>query len=675
VRDLLLGLLALAGLAGVAYGGWWVLTESDLLGGSGDEDPAAAPAETLDTYLAAWEAGDHDAMRELVRDPPEDFVAVHEQLRSGLELESLTAERGEVTVGDPAQDQDGRARAPLTLTVTLPGERELTWDTDVELLRERGAWGLQWTHAVVHPDLRPGLLFDREETPVDRAPILAVDGTVLAGSGERITFGFEPTAVTDPETFAETFDEALPGSGAVAERLLARSDLVDGWFYPVVTVSAARADEAWETLRGLGNVLRRTGEGRTLLADGFAQHVVGRVDEATAEQLEALGPPYAAGDEVGQFGLEQVFEVDLVGGEAVVVSLRDGESGPIRHVLDEHSTGAAPIETTLDVQVQQAIENALVGVERQAAIVVVDAATGAIRGSASRPLSGYNRAFNGRYPPGSTFKVVTAEALLTDGLEPGSEVECPAEAIVGGLRVTNAGGRAFGTTTLRQAFAESCNTTFARLAADRLGGGALADAARRFGFGTEPEVPLAAFGGSFPDPVDAAELGAAAFGQARVEVSVLHLASVAAAAVDGTWRRPHLLVADAGGPSAALSSGTVADLRELLLAVVTEGSGTAAAVPGVEVLGKTGTAQAEGGAVEHAWFLGAWEGLGFAVLVEDGGSGAEVAAPVAARLVAELDALVGGAADDGTAETDAAEDGGDAEEGDGGPAGDEDDES
>jgi cell division protein FtsI/penicillin-binding protein 2 len=61
-------------------------------------------------------------------------------------------------------------------------------------------------------------------------------------------------------------------------------------------------------LRELGNVLRRTSEGRTLLADGFAQHVVGRVDEATAEQLEELGPPYAAGDEVGQFGLEQVFE-------------------------------------------------------------------------------------------------------------------------------------------------------------------------------------------------------------------------------------------------------------------------------------------------------------------------------------------------------------------------------
>jgi cell division protein FtsI/penicillin-binding protein 2 len=646
VRDLLLGVLALAALAGAVYGGWLLLTESDLLGGpAGDDDPAAAPAAVLDDYLAAWEAGDHARMAELVRDPPDDLVAVHEQLRDGLELEALTVERGEVTVGDPAQDQDGRARAPLRATADLPGERDLTWETEVELLRERGRWGIAWRPTTLHPELRPGLVFDREVTAVDRAPILAVDGTVLAGSGERVTFGFEPTAVTDPARFVEVFEEALPGSGATAERLLARGDLVDGWFYEVVTVSAARADEAWETLRELGNVLRRPGEGRTLLAEGFAQHVVGRVDEATAEQLEQLGPPYEPGDEVGQFGLERAFETELVGGEQVTISLRDGIGGPVRHVLDEHTTGAAPVETTLDVDVQQAIENALVGVESPTGIVVVDARDGAIAGAASRPLSGYHRAFEGRYPPGSTFKVVTAEALLADGMAPDSEVDCPAETVVGGLRVTNAGGLALGTTTLRGAFAGSCNTTFASLAAERLGGGALGDAARRFGFGVEPAVPLPAFGATFPDPVDTAEFGAAAFGQARVEVSVLHLASVAAAAVDGTWRRPYLLLEDADGPSSPLSAGAAADLRSLLRAVVTEGTGTEADVDGVEVLGKTGTAQADGGAVEHAWFLGAVEHLGFAVLVEDGGSGAEVAAPLARRLVAELDALVLGRED------------------------------
>jgi cell division protein FtsI/penicillin-binding protein 2 len=642
VRDLLLGLVALAALAGVAYGGWWLVSESDLLTGAARE--AAVPDDTVQAYADAWEAGDHAAMIELVRQPPEDFTRIHEQLRAGLEVRSFTVEAGEAVTGDPEESQEGRASAPLEVTVILPGDRELSWTTQMELLRERGAWGVAWNHATVHPDLRPGLVFDREVTPVDRVPILAADGTVLAGSGERVTFGFEPSQVSDPEAFVEAFEEAVPGAGATADRLVSRGDLVEGWFYEVITVSGARAEEIGPLLRDVPGVLPpRTSEGRTLLTDGFAQHVVGRVDEATAEQLEQLGPPYEAGDEVGQFGLEQVFETDLIGGEQVVVSLRDGETGPVRHVLDEHTTGAEPVETTLDVSVQQAIENTLFGVEEPSAIVVVDASDGAIRGSASRPLSGYNRAFGGRYPPGSTFKVVTAEALLAGGLDQATEVECPAEAIVGGLRITNAGDLALGTTTFRRSFADSCNTTFARLAADRLGDGQLGEAARRFGFGTEFDLPLQAFGSSFPDPADTAELGAAAFGQARVEASVLHLATVAAATVDGTWHEPHLLAEEAGGASSQLASGVLADLQELMLAVVTEGRGDTAAVEGVEVRGKTGTAQAEAGAVEHAWFIGTWEGLGYAVLVEDGGSGSEVAAPLAGRLVAELVALRDGA--------------------------------
>jgi cell division protein FtsI/penicillin-binding protein 2 len=637
VRELLLAVVALAALAGIAFGGWWLLNESDLLGGGDDE--AAQAQDTLDAYAAAWSDGDHDAMAELVRDPPEEFVEVHDQLVEGTELEDLEVVASEARTGGPDGTQDGRANATLTITATLPGGRDLAWETDVELLRERGAWGLVWGHAVTHPDLRAGYRFAREVEPVDRAPILAADGTTLAGSGERVTFGFEPTSVDDAEAFAEAMEEAIPGSGATAERLLDRRDLVDGWFYPVVTVSAARADEAAPLLREVTGVLRRSGEGRTLLAEGFAQHVVGRVDEATAEQLAELGEPYEAGDEVGQFGLERVFETDLVGGEQVTVLLREGEDGPVRHVLDEHTTGAEAIETTIDVVVQQAIENALVGIDRDAAIVVVDARDGAIRGSASRPLSGYNRAFDGRYPPGSTFKIVTAEALLASGMTPDDEVACPSETTVGGLRVPNAGGLDLGTTTMEAAFADSCNTTFARLAADELGDGGLTDAAGRFGFGVEHELPLSSFGGSFPDPADSAELGAAAFGQARVEASPLHLASVAAATASGTWHRPYLLVQDADGPASDLAAGITEDLRRLLRAVVIDGNGGAADVAGVEVRGKTGTAQADGGAVEHAWFLGTVGDLGFAVLVEDGGSGAEAAAPIAGRLVAELEAL------------------------------------
>ena len=627
-RDILAVLVGLAVVGGVVYGGWWWL--SDAL--AGDDGPEVDPlAETVEAYLAAWTEADHSAMADLVRDPPEDFVEQHQAMRTVLDPSEFT-----VTAGNVRRPEDGRAEAPLTVSMSLeeiPGT--VSWETRLDLLRERGEWRVAWSLSTIHPELRPAWTFGFETEAVGRAPILAADGTQLAGPGTRYTFGFEPAGVEDPEAVVEAFARYLPGSESVAERELRRGDLVDNWFYPVVTVSESRAEQASEILQEASGILRRTDRGRTLLDTGFARHVVGVVGEATAEELEELGAPYTAGDVIGKFGLERAFEERLVGSEIVRVGLREGEDGPLEVVIAEgQQDPSAPVETTLDVAVQRAVENALVGIDQRAAIVVVDGATGAILGSASRPLDEYNRAFQGRYPPGSTFKIVTAEALLAAGTNLDDEVTCPAEAIVGGLRVPNAGGLDLGETTFTEAFAASCNTTFARLAAE-LGGEELAQAAERFGFGVEPAVPLPAFGASFPSPADTAETAAAAFGQARVETSVLHLASVAAAAQSGTWRQPYLLQEEGPGESRALATGTVGVLRELLRATVTDGTGTAAAVSGQEVGGKTGTAEATGGD-EHAWFAGTWGELGFAVLVEDGGSGAEVAAPLAGRLVDEL---------------------------------------
>jgi cell division protein FtsI/penicillin-binding protein 2 len=117
----------------------------------------------------------------------------------------------------------------------------------------------------------------------------------------------------------------------------------------------------------------------------------------------------------------------------------------------------------------------------------------------------------------------------------------------------------------------------------------------------------------------------------------LHMASVAAAVGAGTWRAPRLLAERDGGPDARLGEGHARSLRELMRAVVTEGTGRAASgIPGLA--GKTGTA--EFGLAQpprtHAWFIGLYEDVGFAVLVEDGGVGGRVAAPLAARFAAQL---------------------------------------
>lgn len=654
-RDVMAVLVGLLVVGGVAFGAWTWL--SDTLDGdsAADAQPGDDAAATADAYLVAWQSGDLRTMEDLVRDPPEDFAERHRQLLAALEPTQVRVDRGELVA-----PVDGRATLPVALDLTVPAlDEPVTWETELELVRERGQWAVVWSMSTIHPELRPTWRFAVRTEPVDREPILAIDGTPLAGANQVVTFGFQPALVDDPEAIIDAFADALPGSEAAAERELGRGELNDDWFYPVVTVSEARADEASPRLREAPGILRRTEGGvRALVDDGFAHHVTGIIAEATAEQLEELGDDAEVGMEVPQFGLEAVFDDQLTGSDLVQVGLQDAsddEDAELRVVLGEgQQDPSTAVETTIDIGVQRAVENALEGVEDPAAIVVVDGSSGAISASASRPLDGYNRAFAGRYPPGSTFKVVTAEAAIATGLNPGDEVACPAETTIGGLRVPNAGDLALGTTTFEASFADSCNTTFAQLGAE-LGAEALTDAAERFGFGVEPLVPLTVFGGSFPEPVDTAEVGAASFGQARVEASPLHMAGVAAAITSGTWHQPYLLVDDGPGERRALSTGTTEVLRDLMRATVTDGSGQAAAVDGQEVGGKTGTAQASDG-VEHAWFIGTWEGFGFAVLVEDGGAGSEAAAPIAGRLVEELASEFD--------EADAREDGGSGEDSD-----------
>jgi hypothetical protein len=636
VRQVLAGLaavLVLGAVLGVAY---------RTLEDRGEPAAVDAPDATVDAYLGAWADGDHDAMVELVRDPPATFVADHEQLRDGLQVDRLDIERTELD-----EDVDGRATATAVVTADLDVVGTVSWEVEIRVLRERGRWGVAWTTESLHPNWRPGLRFVTTLEPAERAPILARDGTELAGPGQRVTFGFEPATVDSTGEVVDAFEAAIPGSGVTAERLLDQGGLVDGWFYPVVSLPAEQAADIGSELVGVPGVLRRTEDGaRNLLADGFAVHVVGRTGEATAEELERLGPPYEPGDHIGRTGLEEVLERQLAAREEVRVELRDGETGPVRATLaagavardgDEDDLEAGPVTTTLDVLAQRAVENTLLGRSTPAAIVVVDT-DGAVRASASRPVDGFNRAFEGRYPPGTAVAPIVVEALVAAGGDPTATVACPAESILAGRRVENVAGADLGEAPLPEAVAAGCATSLAGLGVE-LGAQALSDAAARFGEGVAPIVPLFANPLSFPAPVDLGEAAVAAAGQARVEVSPLHLATIAAATSSGRWSPPYLLEADGPGDDIALTPGALDGLQQVLA-----GAGELDA-PGLS--GLPGSARGADDSV-HSWFLGTYEGLGIAVLVEDDADGVDEAGALAARLVRELQALEDAPADDAT---------------------------
>ncbi|WP_164012388.1 penicillin-binding transpeptidase domain-containing protein [Pyxidicoccus trucidator] len=591
--------------------------------------PADGPVDEAEAYLQAWAGGDVAALRRAVDGPPAGFEEQHQRFRDGLRIVSSRFELGRVE----REGEGESATATFRAVHVLRGLGEWEIEGTLPFVRREGRWLVRWAPAVLHPEAREGDRFSRTRTWLERAGLQDAYGEPLTHVGEVITIGVDPSRVRNRADVIAALQVELDVDPQRVEKALGGTA---ERFVPIIDVRPERYQLVRPALAPVPGIFFRKKTARLSPSEGFASHTLGRVGEVTAELLSQLGSLYQPGDIVGLSGLERAFEPQLAGtpsGE-VVLTRASGEALVLFRFEGKPGT---PVTTTLRPDLQMAAEAALEGVAQPAALVAVDSETGAVLAVASRPLSQpLHRALTGRYPPGSTFKVVTTEALLARGMGVDAPAQCPPTAAVKGKSFRNFEGEALGNTTLRGVFVHSCNTAFVLLSAS-LGDEALGEAARRFGFNVEYHAGLPSPGGAFPVPRDAVELAAAAIGQGRMLATPLHLASVAAAAESGRWRAPYLVTDLDDGPSASLADGTRGALHVLMRAVVTEGTGRAAAsVP--ELAGKTGTAEFGTGTPlpTHAWFIGFRNGVGFAVLVEGGGVGGRVAAPIAAKFAAAL---------------------------------------
>ncbi|PPK94270.1 peptidoglycan glycosyltransferase [Kineococcus xinjiangensis] len=360
------------------------------------------------------------------------------------------------------------------------------------------------------------------------------------------------------------------------------------------------------------------------------------------------------------------------------------------YLIGQEPQGAS-VELTIDPRAQRAAMDELKG--RRGAVVALDPETGDVLALASSPtydpnrLAGHdveqiaqawkdlnadpdkpmlNRGISELYPPGSTFKVITAAAALSSGqYQPDSLLPGPAEL---DLPLTDKNLPNYssgpcgpgGEVTLTDALRTSCNTAFGQLGMD-LGEDALQEQAARFGFGEELRIPLRVVPSVVPEGMNAPQLAQAGIGQFDVKATPLQMAMVSAAiANEGVLMKPNLVksvrsadqteVIDEPSPQEmgrAVSRDVAEQLTAMMREVVENGTGKNARIPGVEVAGKTGTAQ-HGGELNHAWFTAfASNGerqVAVAVVIEDGGgrsdaSGGATAAPVAQRV---MEAVVGG---------------------------------
>jgi penicillin-binding protein A len=338
----------------------------------------------------------------------------------------------------------------------------------------------------------------------------------------------------------------------------------------------------------------------------------------------------------------------------------------------------ASVQTTIVPKIQKAAADALG--DQKGAVVALDPKTGAVlamvtsptydpndiathdieeageaydrlASNSGRPLA--NRAAREIYPPGSTFKLVTAAAALADGKTADSLVESPDRLRLPGTRVSlpNSGSCGGTKITLTQALKVSCNTAFANLGLD-LGEDKLREQAQLFGFDRRHLADLGGVASRFPDKLDEAQLALSSIGQYDVAASPLQMAMVSAAiANDGvlmdpyvvsTVRTPDLQSIETHKPkelSTALTPEHAQELQQMMSVVVSQGTGSNAQISGVEVGGKTGTAQSDPRRKPFAWFTSFAPlddpAIAVAVIVEDAEiprsdiAGGRLAAPIA----------------------------------------------
>ena len=593
------------------------------------------PRPVAQAFLVAWAREDWTALNALTTDL--SAGSNHAEWWRNLQASDV-----ELTLGAVELLGEGRAFARFDVSLQVSTAGTWSYPSQLTLIWDGASWLVDWFPDVLHPLLTGGDRLELLRTWPERAPIRGSDGAILATTLPTVLAGVIPNRVESRTDVREAFDTFTTAAAADVDEAMDAPNVQPDWFLPIAEISREDYPTVRPALYPVPGIAFRVTEGRSPVEPGLALHVLGTTGEITAELLDELGEPYRAGDVVGRTpsSLERTHERTLAGSPTTaIVKVGAGGDTEVLHSFDGEP--AMTLDTTLSLRAQRAAEAALQGVPTPAALVAIDIPSGGIRAMVSRPLEGFNRAATGLYPPGSTFKLAITLAALESGFTRGSSVSCPDEVEVGGQVFGNA-VRLPDSMDLEEALVRSCNTAFIQLAGT-LDPDAIEGAARRLGFNLDYTIGIATPGGTYPSPSSLPEAAAAAIGQARVLATPVHMASVAAGIARGGWIPPTLLERPLVDPVDPIEPGIAETIAELMVNVVEDRNGTGgnAAVDGVTVAGKTGTAQL--GSEEDdplvTWFVGFSGDLAFAVMVEEGESGGGTAAPIAAAFLELLDQI------------------------------------
>jgi cell division protein FtsI/penicillin-binding protein 2 len=578
------------------------------------EEPSAHDA--VRDFLVGWQTGDYRGAAARTDGDPKVVAKALEDVRLQLDAASFRfsvkgiKREGETSVADFEAEVD-------------LGENNALWvyRNKLPLHVVDGQWVVRWSPSVLHPKLGAGQRFAVWPTSDGRQPIVDAHGDALQRAANIYVAAATPATLSDAEK-ERLCEQLAKVTGFAQDRLLSRiRSAPPNNLVPLVTFGRTRYGQLRSKLEAIEGVKIEVKQ--QPLAPDAPRQIVGMVSAVTPETEQQLGGPQRAGDAIGLGGLQKAYQDQLTSATSTSVITLDVKTGKEVAEVARQGSGRnnASVHTTIDIGVQKAAELAVTG-SRPVALVAVKAGTGEILAVGTRDMHQEKDALAGKFPAGSAFSVIAADALLKTGLSAKQKLPCPPQRSVGGAQFQQAGTNAAGaTTTFRGSFANGCVTALAALAR-RVDAPSLAASAASFGIGSPWQLPLKSFSGSMPTLTSDAARAKAIVGQ-NVKVSPLAMALVAAAVKSGTWHPPVLVTAPESPDPVAdvvpaaqpdpirLDAKRVASLRTLMRTGVTSGTAATANVNGEPVSGITSAA-----ADNRSWFIG-WQGdVAVSVLAE-----------------------------------------------------------
>ena len=584
-------------------------------------DPAPGPDQQIAAFISSWQQLNPDEAADLTSDPSAAALMMSE-VTTNLNPESLV-----ITAGEISTTGANSATTTATFTWELPDAGEWSYPATWTWQRpsNNADWVLNWSPTVIHPklgerqtlatrttDAQEGVMVDRNNNQIVE-PVRVFSIVLLPGQvADVAATAAQLVPILSPLDATVTADSIVAGAAAAVADATAPPTESAG-----PQASAPPVDPAT-----IGYTVINLREPDYLKVKAQLDSVAGMSFPSEVRNL----PPTR---DFARAVLAQVTPVateKMAGVDGWKVIIVDTTGGALETLADHPAVAGQQVVLTLDSHTQQIAEASISAVTQPAMLVVMQPSTGEILAVAQNAAANAQGApaLTGQYPPGSTFKVVTATAGLERGLiVPGQPVDCPGVYEIEGRAIRNSHEFALGTVDSTVAFAKSCNTTFASLATT-MPADALPAAATDYGIGLDFVMEGATtLTGSVPDAPSQVQRAENGFGQGQVLITPFSAALMAATAQHGTMPMPVLIrgsTTTVDKPAPVRSPQVQQGIQTYMKAVVDQGTGVGLAKFG-DVHAKTGTAEftADDGVVHaHAWTVGYVDDLAFAALIVGG---------------------------------------------------------